>query len=156
MAMRIHILCVTRRPADWVARGAEEYLKRFSGQLDVRVTEIAPAGPTPNRSAGLDKEAAKLQRAIPRTAHTIALEERGQSWSTKQLAGELQRWRGEYNDVVCIIGGAAGLAPTLVDAADRRWSLSALTLPHQLVRVIVLEQLYRAWSLLNNHPYHRE
>ncbi|MGR9089723.1 MAG: 23S rRNA (pseudouridine(1915)-N(3))-methyltransferase RlmH [Gammaproteobacteria bacterium] len=153
--MRLHVLCVSKRPSDWVARASQEYLKRLTGQLDVSVTEVSPAALS-TRALSLDKEAAKLRRAMPRKAYTIALDERGRAWSTIELAAELDRWRGAHGDVVCLIGGAAGLAPSLLDEADGAWSLSPLTLPHQLVRVILIEQIYRAWSVLNNHPYHRE
>lgn len=153
--MRLHILCVSKRPSDWVARASQEYLKRLTGQLDVSVTEVAPAALS-NRALSLDKEAGRLRRAMPRKAYTIALDERGSAWSTRELATRLDGWRGNHGDVVCMIGGAAGLAPSLIAEADCRWSLSALTLPHQLVRVILVEQIYRAWSVLNQHPYHRE
>ncbi len=153
--MRLHIVCVSKRPSDWVARASQEYLKRLTGQLDVRITEIAPAALS-NRALSLDKEASRVRRAMPRKAYTVALDERGSAWSTRELASRLDGWRGSHGDVVCLIGGAAGLAPALLDEADCTWSLSALTLPHQLVRVILIEQIYRAWSVLNQHPYHRE
>jgi len=153
--MRLHIFCVSKRPSDWVARASQEYLKRLTGQLNVSITEIAPAALS-NRTLSLDKEASRLRRAMPRKAYTVALDERGSPWSTHELASRLDGWRGSHGDVVCLIGGAAGLAPALLDEADCTWSLSALTLPHQLVRVILIEQIYRAWSVLNQHPYHRE
>ena len=153
--MRLNVLCVSKRPSDWVARASQEYLKRLTGQLDVNVMEISPAALS-TRALSLDKEAGRLRRAIPRKAYTIALDERGQAWSTNELAARLDGWRGAHGDVVCLIGGAAGLAPSLLDEADCAWSLSPLTLPHQLVRVILIEQIYRAWTVLNNHPYHRE
>tara|TARA_R110002096_G_scaffold12899_2_gene45923 strand:- start:5462 stop:5923 length:462 start_codon:yes stop_codon:yes gene_type:complete len=153
--MRLHIVCVSKRPSDWVARASHEYLKRLTGQLDVSITEIAPAALS-NRALSLDKEASRVRRAMPRKAYTVALDERGSAWSTRELASRLDGWRGSHGDVVCLIGGAAGLAPALLDEADCTWSLSALTLPHQLVRVILIEQIYRAWSVLNQHPYHRE
>lgn len=153
--MRLHILCVSKRPSDWVLRASQEYLKRLTGQLDVSIIEVAPAALS-NRALSLDKEAARLRRAMPRKAYTVALDERGGAWSTLEFARKLDGWRGAHGNVVCLIGGAAGLAPSLLEEADCTWSLSALTLPHQLVRVILVEQIYRAWSVLNQHPYHRE
>jgi 23S rRNA (pseudouridine1915-N3)-methyltransferase len=85
----------------------------------------------------------------------VALDERAAQWSTTELAAKLDHWRGEHAEVACFIGGAEGLSPALVADADSRWALSRLTLPHQLVRVVLIEQLYRGWSVLHNHPYHR-
>ena len=152
--MRITILCVSKRPREWVSAAANDYLKRLTGQLDVVVREVAPIKRS-SRSDQLDKEADRLRRCCPRGAYQIALDERGEHWSTKDLAVNLDKWRSECANVVFFIGGAEGLAPSIVAGADRHWSLSQLTLPHQLVRVIVIEQLYRGWGILHNHPYHR-
>jgi 23S rRNA (pseudouridine1915-N3)-methyltransferase len=153
--MRIHILCVSKRPRDWVTQATTEYVKRLRGQLEVVIREIAPAVKQPSKAAQLEKEAERLRRVCPRRAYTIALDERGDQWSTSELAANLDGWRARYTDVVCFIGGAEGLAPDIVAAADRRWSLSRLTLPHQFAKVLLVEQFYRGWSLLHNHPYHR-
>lgn len=152
--MRIHILCVTKRPRDWVTQATDEYLKRLRGQIDIVVNEIAPIKRS-SRIAQLEKEAERLRHLCPPRACMIALDEQGDPWSTDQLASKIDRWRQDYSDVACIIGGAEGLAPAILSDADHRWSLSKLTLPHQLARVILTEQLYRAWSVLQNHPYHR-
>ena len=152
--MRIHILCVTKRPRDWVTQATDEYLKRLRGQIDIVVSEIAPVKQS-SRTDQLEKEAERLRRLCPSRACMVALDEHGEPWSTDQLASKIDRWRQDYKDVACIIGGAEGLAPAIISDADHRWSLSKLTLPHQLVRVILSEQLYRAWSVLQNHPYHR-
>lgn len=153
--MRIHVLCVARRPRDWVGQATNEYLQRLKGQLDVVVKEIAPAAKQSSKIIQLKKEADRLRRGCPPRAYTIALDERGDQWSTIELAENLDRWRAEHAEVVCFIGGAEGLAPDIVAQADRRWSLSRMTLPHQLARIVLVEQLYRGWSLLHNHPYHR-
>jgi len=153
--MRIHILCVSKRPRDWVAQATHEYLKRLKGQLDIVVNEISPIVNQSSKAAQLEKEADRLRRLCPARAYRVALDERGDQWSTLDLASNLDRWRGEHADVVCFIGGAEGLAPKIIADADNRLSLSRLTLPHQLARVILIEQLYRAWSALHNHPYHR-
>ncbi len=152
--MRFHILCVTKRPRGWVAQATDEYLKRLRGQVEIIVREISPIKQIP-KSAQLEKEAERLLHHCPRGACIVALDEKGAQWSTKELAVKLESWRQGYNDVVCIIGGAEGLNPALINRANHHWSLSRLTLPHQLARVVLSEQLYRAWSVLHNHPYHR-
>jgi 23S rRNA (pseudouridine1915-N3)-methyltransferase len=152
--MRIHILCVTRRPRDWVTQATDEYLKRLRGQLDIVVNEIDPIKQS-SKSAQLEKEAERMRRLCPARACLVALDEHGDPWSTGQLAAKLDLWRQEYADVVYFIGGAEGLSPAILSGADHRWSLSRLTLPHQLARVILTEQIYRGWSVLHNHPYHR-
>jgi|TARA_B110000263_G_scaffold217131_1_gene203023 23S rRNA (pseudouridine1915-N3)-methyltransferase len=152
--VRIHILCVSKRPRDWVAKGSDEYLKRLTGHVDISVREIAPVQHS-STTTQRDKEAERLLKACPRGAYQIALDERSQQWTTKELSVNLERWRSNQADVACFIGGAEGLADSIVSGSDCQWSLSRLTLPHQLVRVILIEQLYRAWSVLQNHPYHR-
>ena len=103
-----------------------------------------------------ERESSLLLKAVPKGAQLVVLDERGSGWSTRELATRLDGWRTTAQEVVFAVGGAEGHAPALRDAANALWSLSALTLPHALVRVVVVEQIYRAWSLLNNHPYHRE
>ncbi len=152
--MRIQILCVSKRPRDWVTQATNEYLRRLQSQLEIVVKEIAPVKQA-SKSAQIEKEADRLRRLCPQRAFTVALDERGEHWSTIELADKLNRWRAEHDDVVCFIGGAEGLAPQIVASANCRWSLSRLTLPHQLARILLVEQLYRGWSLLHNHPYHR-
>ena len=152
--MRVHILCVTKRPRDWVVQATNEYLKRLRGQVEIVVREISPVK-QPAKRAQLDREAERLLHHCPSGACIVALDERGAMWSTAELAENLDSWRQAYTDVACIIGGAEGLAPELLNCAHHRWSLSRLTLPHQLARVVLSEQLYRGWSVLHNHPYHR-
>ena len=153
--MRLLLLCVTKRPAAWVSEAAGEYLKRLQGKLDLSCRDLPPAVGTANAEQQRFRESETILKAIPPQALVIALDERGEQWSTAELARALDDWRTSYKDVALIIGGAEGLAPVVRTAANRVWSLTRLTLPQQLVRVIVLEQIYRAWSLLNNHPYHR-
>lgn len=151
--MQIQVLCISKRPRHWVTQASDDYLKRLRGQLSLTVREV-----TPLNQAGrehLKKEADRLTRLCPERAHTVALDERGDEWSTLELADQLATWRERYSDVVCFIGGADGLLPELVAGAHQRWALSRLTLPHQLARVLVIEQLYRAFSVLQKHPYHR-
>jgi 23S rRNA (pseudouridine1915-N3)-methyltransferase len=152
--MRIHILCVSKRPRDWVTAATHDYLKRLKGQFEIVVHEVAPVK-QPAKNSQLEKEAERLRHICPSRAFQIALDERGESWSTMDLADKLDRWRAEHADIAFYIGGADGLDARIVADADCRWSLSRLTLPHQLVRVVLIEQLYRGWTVLQNHPYHR-
>ncbi len=152
--MRLHLFCVARRPPAWAEAAGAEYLKRFGKDVDLRPRDFAPkaAGSADQQR---ERETDMLLRAVPAGAKLVALDERGEAWSTAELASRLSRWRDDANDVVLAIGGAEGHGPALRAAASAVWSLSRLTLPHALARVIVIEQIYRAWSLLNNHPYHR-
>jgi len=152
--VRLHLFCVARRPPAWAEAAGAEYLKRFGKDVDLRPRDFAPkaAGSADQQR---ERETDMLLRAVPAGAKLVALDERGEAWSTAELASRLSRWRDDANDVVLAIGGAEGHGPALRAAASAVWSLSRLTLPHALARVIVIEQIYRAWSLLNNHPYHR-
>ena len=153
--MRLQLLCVSKRPAAWVAQASDEYLKRLQGKLEFQVRELAPAQNAANALEQRLRESDTIRRAVPAGAQVIALDERGVAWSTQDLAEHLATWREIHQHVTLIIGGASGLADSVRETAARVWSLSRLTLPHQLARVLVIEQIYRAWSLLNHHPYHR-
>lgn len=156
--MRIHLLAVGERPDDWVEQGYREFARRLPPECALRLTEV-PAG---RRSKNADiarlveREGERLLAAVPAGALAIALDVRGVSWSTAQLAGRLAQWLQDGRDVALLVGGPDGLAPACLERAELRWSLSPLTLPHALVRVIVAEQIYRAWSICRGHPYHRE
>ncbi|MBT8422626.1 MAG: 23S rRNA (pseudouridine(1915)-N(3))-methyltransferase RlmH [Gammaproteobacteria bacterium] len=156
--MRINVLAVGTRMPSWVTTGTDTYVKRLPRHIDLRFTEIPAAprtsGATPQKI--LTKEGDALLKAARDADYVIALDERGKSWNSRQLADELQIWMNEYPRVALLVGGADGLDPRCRAAAQRTWSLSALTLPHPLVRVVLAEQLYRAWTLLQGHPYHRE
>lgn len=152
--MRLHLLCVSKRPAVWVGDATQEYLKRLNGKLDVQCRELTPAhAATPEQQR--TREAETIAKAIPNGAQVIALDERGEQWTTATLAAELDSWRHTQKDVALVIGGVEGLAASTRASAARVWSLSPLTLPHQLARVIVVEQIYRAWTVIDGHPYHR-
>jgi len=141
----------------WVEQGYQEYAKRLPAECALILHEI-PAG---KRGKNADiarltrQEGEKMATTIPKGAHVVALEVGGKSWSTEQLATRLENWLSEGHDVALLVGGPEGLEPGLSAAADERWSLSPLTLPHPLVRIVLAEQLYRAWSILKGHPYHR-
>ncbi len=143
----------------WVSAGFLEYSKRMPREMPLLLKELKPAqrsGAAGDLPRWLDAEAARIDAALPADALRIVLDERGRGFSTRDLAARLERWRGDGRDPAFIIGGADGLAAGVKKNADLLWSLSPLTLPHGLVRVILAEQLYRAASLLANHPYHRE
>jgi 23S rRNA (pseudouridine1915-N3)-methyltransferase len=155
--MRIHLLAVGRRMPAWVTAGYAEYAQRLPPECRLLLTEIEPGqrGKGRNPARAMVEEGTRLLAALPKSVQVIALDERGQAWSSTELARRLQAWMQDGRDVALLVGGADGLAQEVRQRADASWSLSKLTLPHALVRVLVAEQLYRAWSILNNHPYHR-
>lgn len=155
--MRIHLIAVGTRTPAWVQAGFEDYATRLPRELKLVLGEVALAGRGKNADLvrARQQEGEKLLDRVPRDASLIALDERGESWSSTELARELKSWMESGNDVALLIGGPDGHASEVLARARKRWSLSRLTMPHALVRVVVAEQIYRAWSLLANHPYHR-
>jgi 23S rRNA (pseudouridine1915-N3)-methyltransferase len=157
-SLRLEVIAIGTRAPAWVVDGVHEFRKRMPRELAWDLREIAAA----RRGKNVDTpriradEADRLRRAIPTSAYTVALDVRGDGMSTPQLAAEVARWQREESAVAILIGGADGMTDDLISQADRRWSLSALTFPHFLVRVLIAEQLYRAHSLNVGHPYHRE
>lgn len=137
--------------------GFEEYRKRLPSQLTLTYSEVKPFTRSGSESAESSKrkEGERLRGVIPAKARVIALDEHGECWSTEELSAHVQRWMQDGRDLALLVGGADGLDATLIESADAVWSLSRLTLPHAFVPVLIAEQLYRAWSLFNNHPYHR-
>ena len=152
--MQLQVIAVGTRVPAWVNAGVQDYARRLPRELAFAIAEVKPAVHRSDVSQAIAEEGQRvLQRAG--SARLIALDERGESWTTLQLAQLLAQWQHEARDVALLVGGADGHAPAVRAAAHAMWSLSALTLPHALVRVIVAEQLYRASSLLRGHPYHR-
>ena len=157
--MKLAILAVGHRMPAWVTAAYEEYAKRMPREMPLQLKELKPAqrsnasGDTPR---WLKTEAEHIDAAVPQNALRVVLDERGRSFPTRTLADHLKRWRNDGRDIAFIIGGADGLDHTIKSGADLLWSLSPLTLPHGLVRVVLAEQLYRASSLLAGHPYHRD
>lgn len=155
--MRLHVLAVGDRPPRWVGDACAEFLERFPPHCPLYLKSV----PTPSRGRNpdvnklRDKERQLLSARIPRSAFVIALDEEGRTVTTAQISQRLDQWMLVEQDVVFLVGGPDGLAPSALDAARECWSLSALTLPHMLARVVIVEQLYRAYSMLANHPYHR-
>ena len=155
--MRIHLLAVGTRMPAWVNAGYEEYARRMPRECALRLVEIAAGDRHKSRGAvqAREQEGKRMLAALPRDCEVIALDVTGQSCSTATLARQLAGWLESGRDTALLIGGPDGLAPACLQHAGRRWSLSELTFPHALVRVIVAEQLYRAWTLYQGHPYHR-
>lgn len=155
--MRIVLAAVGGAMPDWVAAGFEEYARRLAGGWRLELAEVRPArrarGARPERLRADEGE--RLARALPRGALRVALDERGEAWDTPGLARRLEEWSARGETLGLVAGGADGLDPALRGASARVWSLSPLTLPHMLVRVVVAEQLYRAWTVITGHPYHR-
>lgn len=141
----------------WVTEGYDEYAKRLPKDFALEVVELPMAQRSKNSdiAKAIRKEGDAMLAAIPPGDRVIALEVLGKAWSTHDLAAQTEQWRMEGHNVTLLIGGPDGLDPRCSNRADQKWSLSNLTLPHPLVRVLLAEQIYRAWTLMNNHPYHR-
>ncbi len=142
----------------WVVHAFELYASRMPRECAVQLIEIPAEKRNKSQAASvcIEREGGRLLAAIPKDCWCVALDVTGRSWSTSDLAGYMQDWLQSGRDVALMIGGADGLSQACLQRADMRWSLSALTFPHPMVRVILAEQLYRAWSIIQNHPYHRE
>lgn len=142
----------------WVTTAFKDYQSRFPKECSFELSEI-PAGKR-GKNADipriLQQEGERMLAAVGKGNRIVTLEVTGKPWDTPQLSRQLANWQMDGRSVSLLVGGPEGLAPECVAAAEQRWSLSNLTLPHPMVRVIIAESLYRAWSLLNNHPYHRE
>lgn len=155
--MRLLLAAIGQKMPAWVEAAWQDYAGRLPPHLKLELAErpVSPWAGRGDAARGMREEARSLRAAIPDNAWRVALDERGQAWTTEQLSQRLASWQALGRPVALLVGGPDGLEPALRAAADQRWSLSPLTLPHPMVRVIVAEQLYRAWSLLANHPYHR-
>lgn len=155
--MRLSLLAVGDKMPGWAEDATAEYLKRMPREARVELLTVKPEKRSGQSADGLKQaEAARLLDKCPTGARLVALDEHGRQVSTRELADLLARWMGSGQDTCLVIGGADGLAPSLLEKAEAILALSRLTLPHAMARVLLAEQLYRAVSLLNNHPYHRE
>ena len=155
--MKLLVVAVGQRVPDWAATAWDDYAKRFPPELrlELKAVKTEPRGSrTTEQLMAAERE--RIEAAIPRGARVVALDERGTSLTTTALAAKLKSWQLESSDVALLIGGPDGLDPSLRAAAHERVRLSDLTLPHAMVRVLLAEQLYRAWSINAGHPYHRE
>ncbi|ARU05039.1 23S rRNA (pseudouridine(1915)-N(3))-methyltransferase RlmH [Comamonas serinivorans] len=155
--MRLSIVAVGQKVPDWAQQAWNDYVKRFPPELKVELKAVkTEPRASKTRETLLAAERQRIEAAIPRGTHVVALDERGTALTTKALADKLTAWQGEGVDVALVIGGPDGLDPEFRRLAHERIRLSDLTLPHAMVRVLLIEQLYRAWSIQTGHPYHRE
>jgi 23S rRNA (pseudouridine1915-N3)-methyltransferase len=155
--MRLLVVAVGQRVPDWAQAAWEDYAKRFPPEcrLELKAVKTEPRG-SRTRASLLAAEGERIAAAIPKGARVVALDERGTALTTVALARKLKDWPLENDVVALVIGGPDGLDPALRQAAHERMRLSDLTLPHAMVRVLLAEQLYRAWTINAGHPYHRE
>ena len=155
--MKLRVVAVGQRVPAWAQTAWDDYAKRFPPELplELRTVKTEPRGSRSTESL-LAAERQRIEAALTRHSRLVALDERGDALTTVALAQRLRQWQGIGDDVALVIGGPDGLDPAFKAAAHERIRLSDLTLPHAMVRVLLVEQLYRAWSILANHPYHRE
>jgi 23S rRNA (pseudouridine1915-N3)-methyltransferase len=155
--MNIYLISVGKRMPGWVVEGYKEYARRMPAECALQLIEIEPGhrGKNADISRTLRVEGERMLKSIPKGCQVVALDLSGVAMSTEKLSARLEAWMADGRDLALLVGGPEGLAADCLQTAQGRWSLSPLTLPHPLVRVVVAEQLYRAWSLLRNHPYHR-
>jgi 23S rRNA (pseudouridine1915-N3)-methyltransferase len=155
--VKARLIAVGERPPDWVSTGYADYAKRLSHWLPLELVEIAPGtrGKGRDTARAISDEGSRVLAALPKSVHMIVLDGAGKMYSSEQLAQRMEHWRQQGRDLAFLIGGPEGHAADVLAAAHEAWSLGPLTLPHMLVRLVVAEQLYRAMSLLTNHPYHR-
>jgi len=155
--MQLLVAAVGQRMPGWVNEAWTEYTRRMPANLSVSLREInlEKRGKNADTKRLTAIESKALYQAMPARARVIALDVKGQTWSTEKLAANLEDWMGDARDVGFMIGGPDGIDSDIMQEADTRWSLGPLTLPHPLVRVVLAEQLYRAWTITQNHPYHR-
>jgi 23S rRNA (pseudouridine1915-N3)-methyltransferase len=156
--MKLLVIAVGQRVPDWAQTAWADYAKRFPPELRLELkaikTEPRSGGKTTEQIMAAERQ--RIEAAIPSGTHVVALDERGSALTTAALAAKLSQWQGQGGDVALLIGGPDGLHPALRQGAHERIRLSDLTLPHAMVRVLLVEQLYRAWSINAGHPYHRD
>ena len=155
--MHIELIAVGQKMPDWVNHGFADYTARFAGDLSLGLSEIPlqKRGSAGQLAAAQQKEAAQIKTALQGSDRIITLDIPGREYTSEALAARLQHWQENSRRIALIIGGPEGITAEIKALADESWSLGKLTLPHPLVRIIVAEALYRAWSINRNHPYHR-
>ena len=155
--LTIHLVAVGEKMPSWVDQGFAEYQKRIRGRLSLKLIEV-PAGKR-GRNANIERviadEDQRLQSAIPSRCHRIALDRGGRALSTLQIVERMEQWLQDGEQVALLVGGPEGLSKQMLDSVNETWSLSALTFAHPIVRVLLAEQLYRCYSVLEGLPYHR-
>lgn len=156
--MRLRVIAVGTRMPRWVREAFDDYAGRLTGGLKLSLVEIEPGARSAGRTVqqAVEAEAQRIAAALRKDEYVVALDEHGKSMRTRDLSAWLASRMQDGRDISFLIGGPDGLAAPLLADCDLKWSLSALTFPHALVRVVLAEQLYRAQSVLNNHPYHRD
>lgn len=155
--LKITIVACGNKMPSWVYEAFQEYTKRLQENISISLIEIPllRRGKSTDQARIMEKEMLQMQAAIPQSAHIIALEINGESFTSEALAKKLSDLQLNNSHLCFLIGGPEGLSPTLVSQSHAQWSLSKLTLPHTIVRIVLVEALYRAWSIQNNHPYHK-
>lgn len=155
--MRIVLIAIGEKAPAWVRDGYAEYAKRLPKPYAPELVELPLGARSKSRdpARAIADEGTRVLAALPKQADLVALDERGKPWTSVELSRQLAQWSRSGRDVALLIGGPDGHAPAVLERTAQRWSLSPLTLPHMLVRLVVIEQLYRAWTLLEGHPYHR-
>jgi 23S rRNA (pseudouridine1915-N3)-methyltransferase len=155
--MKIRLLAVGGKMPDWVTQGFNEYVKRLPAEMSLELVELplGHRGKSADPARAIRQEGDAMLAAIPKGDRVIALEVLGKTWSTEQLASQMESWQMDGCNVSLLVGGPDGLDPRCSQMADQKWSLSPLTLPHPLVRVLLSEQIYRAWTITKGHPYHK-
>jgi 23S rRNA (pseudouridine1915-N3)-methyltransferase len=156
--MKIQLISVGKKMPSWIEAGYHDYSKRLPKECALFLKEISAGKRTKKSDTQkiIREEGEKMLAAVLPKARIVTLDIPGTTWSTNDLSQQLKAWQDSGRNVALLIGGPEGLSEAVKAQAEQSWSLSALTFPHPLVRVMVAEQLYRAWSLLQNHPYHRE
>lgn len=156
--MQIDLITVGQRQPSWINTGYEFYARRLNDDVRLVLKEVAAVKRTGANTAAVikAKEAERIRKHLPKHPYIVVLDENGRAITTMELSHRVKHWLGLGQNIALVIGGADGLDDNIIDTADETLSLSPMTLPHALVRVLVAEQLYRAWSILKNHPYHRE
>ncbi|QAV23999.1 23S rRNA (pseudouridine(1915)-N(3))-methyltransferase RlmH [Proteus hauseri] len=156
--MKLQLIAVGTKMPDWIQTGFMDYLNRFPKDIPLELIEISAGkrGKNADIKRILEKEGEQMLAAVGKGNRIVTLDIPGARWDTPKLAEQLEHWKLDGRNVSLLIGGPEGLAPACKEAAHQSWSLSPLTMPHPLVRVVVAESLYRAWSITTNHPYHRE
>ena len=156
--MRLIVAAVGQKPPAWADAAYEEFERRFPPEmrLELKAVKAEPRAGGKAAAQLMQAEAKRLEAVLPAGARRVVLDEHGTRWTTRALADRLGFWRADGRDVAFLIGGPDGLDPALKAAADETWRLSDLTLPHAFARLLLAEALYRAWTVLANHPYHRE
>jgi 23S rRNA (pseudouridine1915-N3)-methyltransferase len=156
--LEIQLIAVGTRMPSWVSEGYREYARRMPRECTLRLDEIPlgkRSGSKQPPQKAMAEEGRRMLAAVPGGNQVIALDVGGRSWSTSMLAEQMRNWMQNGRNLSLLIGGPDGLSPDCLERAEQRWSLSDLTLPHPLVRVLLAEQLYRAWTMISGHPYHR-